>query len=311
MTTAGLELTGSVLRYTEIEQTGPSIRLLRLGNCDFEFDAQSDLYSADDPAHLESIGEALADVFEKSTASVFRFAVPPFCLTSFTAMMPAKAEADASVRGDLIAAEASILSLSLDGDLYPSPGASFRGSGRRLHIARAPGIIRDRIERICDRIPSGDVVGGGQETVGPEEAASRHVALVPSSVAARHLQVHLNGEASGPTLLTGCYSGSTDYAIVESDTTILEWTDEMDHPVDRLYFALDVLDRAGISVPAVSGVRLYGPKAENDVVDAFSSAFGERVRRMNPCPAVNVSPDQFAPDFRFESFASCIGAALS
>ncbi len=95
MTTAGLELTGSVLRYTEIEQTGPSVRLLRLGNCDFEFDAQADLYSAGDSAHLEPIGEALADVFERTTASVFRFAVPPFCLTSFTAMMPTAAETDA------------------------------------------------------------------------------------------------------------------------------------------------------------------------------------------------------------------------
>lgn len=304
MTTAGLELTGSVLRYTEIEQTGPSVRLLRLGNCDFDFDAQSDLFSTDDSAYIEPIGDALADVFEKTTASVFRFAIPPACLTSFTMMMPAEAEADTSVRGELIAAEASILGLSMDGDLYPSPGTSVRGSGRRLHVARAPRIIRDRVKHICDRIPSGSREGA-------EGGPTRHVALVPSSTATRNLQVHLNGDVTGPILLTGCYAGSTEYVIVQSDETILEWTVEMDHPVDRLYFAMDMLDRAGISVPAVSGVRLYGPEADRGVLDGFRSAFRERARRMDPCPAVNVAPDRFAPDFRFESFAPCIGAALS
>jgi hypothetical protein len=32
---------------------------------------------------------------------------------------------------------------------------------------------------------------------------------------------------------------------------------------------------------------------------------------MDPCGAVDVSPDRFDPEFRLEAFAACIGAALS
>lgn len=302
MTTAGLELSGRVLRYTEIEQTGPSVRLLRLGNCDFEFDAEADLFSSESPSRLETLSEALADVFENTTSTVFRFAVPPAHLTSFTSFVPA--ESDSTVRSDLIAAEAVVLGVPMGGDLFPSPGASVRQHGRRMHVAQAPRIIRDRALQLSDGIPAPDDGKGAARH-------ARHVDLLPSSSAARHLYVNLNGESGGPDLLLGCYPRATEYTVMRRGEAALEWTDDMEHPVDRLYFCLDALDRISVPVPKVASVLLYGPDAEDDLLDALRSVFGARVRRLDPCAAVNVSPEQFAPDFRFESFAACIGAALA
>lgn len=306
MTTAGLELSGRTLRYTEIEQTGSAVRLLRLGNCDFDFDAEADLFSPEPPARLDTLTEAIGDVFENTTATVFRFAVPPPHLTSFTALVPA--DSDAALRGDLIAAEAVVLGVPLGGDLFPSPGASVRRSGQRMHVAHASRTIRDRVSRLCDDIPVPEAEGGAS----PESSArARHVALIPSSTAVRHLHVNLDGDSGGPSLLLGCYSGATEYTVLDRGEPALEWTDDVDHPLDRLYFCLDVLDRVSVTVPSVSTVRLYGPDAADEVLEAVRSVFGDRIRRLDPSPAVNVSPSQFAPDFRFESFGACIGAALS
>lgn len=310
MTTAGLELSGRVLRYTEIEQTGPTVRLLRLGNCDFEFDAEADLFSAEPPSRLDILTDALADVFENSTATVFRFAVPPSHLTSFSALVPV--ESDSTVRSDLIASEASVLGVPMDGDLFPSPGSAAGRSGVRMHVARAPRIIRDRVVDLCDGIPSPTGTSKDvQEDARSRTGGSRHVGLVPSSSAVRHLHVHLNGDSGGTVLLVGCYPGSTEYTVLDGGEAALEWTDDMHHPVDRLYFCLDVLDRASVTVPAVAAVHLYGPNADDEVRDVLTPVFGGRVGRLDPCPAVNVSPDQFDADFRFESYAACIGAALS
>ena len=44
LTTAGVEFSGSVMRYAEIEQAESRFRLQRLGNCEFEFDAASVAY---------------------------------------------------------------------------------------------------------------------------------------------------------------------------------------------------------------------------------------------------------------------------
>ncbi|NNF04842.1 MAG: hypothetical protein HKN17_10285 [Rhodothermales bacterium] len=302
MTTAGLELSGHTLRYTEVEQTGSAVRLLRLGNCDFDFDAEADLFSGTEPRRLETLAEAIEDVFENTTATVFRFAVPPAHLTSFTALVPA--ESDTTLRGDLIAAEAVVLGVPLGGDLFPSQGTSVRRSGLRMHVSHASKTLRDRVTSLCENIPGGEEASGSA-------VADRHVALLPSSTAVRHLHVNLDGDGDGPALLLGCYPGATEYTVLRGAEPALEWADDLDHPVDRLYFCLDVLDRVSVTVPSVSSVRLYGPDADDDVLAQVRSVFGARARRLNPCPAVNVSPDQFDPEFRFESFGACIGAALS
>jgi hypothetical protein len=99
--------------------------------------------------------------------------------------------------------------------------------------------------------------------------------------------------------------------VMDSAELLLEWTDALTHPVDRLYFALETLERAGVPETDVESVILYGPDAGDADVEALRTGFAGRVRRMDPCGAVDVSPDRFDPEFRLEAFAACIGAALS
>ncbi len=42
--TAGVEFSRDLMRYAEVEQNDGHLRLLRLGNCAFEFDAEAVLF---------------------------------------------------------------------------------------------------------------------------------------------------------------------------------------------------------------------------------------------------------------------------
>jgi len=122
---AGIDLCGTTLRYAEVERYEAASssawaaeggggfpragsrgrdasgrhRLLRLGSCDFDFDVTRVLWEARaEQQHVDTLGRALADVYENASAETLRVVVHPPQACSFFAPMPAQASTAAERR---------------------------------------------------------------------------------------------------------------------------------------------------------------------------------------------------------------------
>ena len=146
---AGVEFHGSAMRYAEIEQTGDDFRLLRLGDCQFEFDAYEVLFSGGPDAFLDTISEAVAEVFEGSSARVFRIVVHPPVIKSFSSSFPD--ESDENVVEEQIIFESALLDVERDvAGLRSTTFATLAAGGpyKRVHIAHLTADIESRLNNV-------------------------------------------------------------------------------------------------------------------------------------------------------------------
>ena len=146
---AGIDLYGTSLRYAEVERYGTQHRLLRLGNCDFDFDVTRALWGGEAgkaqevDQQIKTLSNALADVYESTSAEVLRVVVHPPRAHSFFAPIPAQTEE--AERLKRFRREAQLLARSGAQPVQegaPAPGVASPPGDEALHL-RANGLYAE------------------------------------------------------------------------------------------------------------------------------------------------------------------------
>ena len=245
-------LSGGALRYAEVQPGGPGgpagPRLLRLGTCDFDLDAEAAVFGASPPDALAAIADALRDVFAGTAARSLVVAAPATATTTFFTPLPSDLGADA--RDEQLRQEAALLA-----DVPPATPVRVRavpvraeataeGERRWYHVLHVSEGVHARLGRLAAAlgVPSYDVADAGR--------------------AAAAVVRELSGlGASGPgraDLVVGVYGGHTEVAVVRDGALVFGHHGVGATPEDTAYFALAALDAAGFDAASVGRLFAYG-----------------------------------------------------
>jgi len=295
ISTAGVEFTGNVMRYSEIEHLDAKFRLLRLGNCEFEFDAAAVVYQGDHPEHIETVRDALKDVFQDTEASFLRFVLPSNITTRFSSVVPAGSDEEEQM--EQIAFETRLLGGESEaGDVFPAPLLVSPDTGLlEFSVSHLEPEISENLTRIGQAFPT------------------IPVQLVPSSDAAflafRHV-AHRNSYPRGVYLLIGSYGRGTDLVLIKDGSPLSHTSVSTPHPSDVAYHALLLVSRFGILHSDLKRVFIYGEETSPALVSIVDEAFGEKGSIFNPSAIVDLEEDRFEENFPIQAFVPSMGAAI-
>lgn len=283
------------MRYAEVEHSDGRYRLLRLGNCEFEFDASTVVFGQG-PRHLRNaVREALGDIFQDTEASLFRFVIPSDLQTRFTTAVPV--EADVNQRSALIGYETRLFTGNKEGgDVFPAHLRSDPESGaQRFAVSHIDESVSETLRDLSSIFP------GVPVQMSPS--------MMAATLAFRHV-AHREQLPGRCYLVVGCNESSSDIILMRGAEPQAQDHVETVHPTDVAYHALLTCSRNGRAWHQVDGVFIHGRRTGNDVVSALSDAFGDRVETLNPGVIVDLEEDRFEADFPIEAFVPVIGAAI-
>ena len=293
--TAGVEFSGSVMRYSEIEQVDSAFKLLRLGNCEFEFDASSAICAEGAADRIETIRRALQDIFQGTQASVIRFVLPSSGMSRFTSLV--SSVASEAERKAQITFETSLLSGDVGfGDVFPEILDSRAEEGlEKYSVSYVTPLISENLK----------AVGAAFEDTTVE--------LVPSTNAAFLAFRHFAQNSSlpgGAYLLIGVYSSLTDFILIKNGASQAHVSIRTPFPENVAYHALLLANRFGLTYADITHLYVYGEEPGPKIVPVLEEAFGEIVSVFNPVVIVNLEEDRFEAGFPIEAFVPSIGAAI-
>lgn len=303
---AAIDIYGSDLRYAEVETfEDDAPKLLRLGSCEFDFDLVDDLLQSDAPQHGGEVVAALQEAFDETEASTLRVCVhPPDAFSFFT---PLSATLPVQSRQDQILQQAALLTgtrnpkqLELRSHTVRTAQDSEGEPVMWVHILATPGHIHERFQQLASSLPVADF-----NWIISTQAAARVAA-----------QTDLTGitqaQALRPfTMSVGHYDTHTEYSLSRDRQWFhSHYTHEADTPTDRLYFAIGMLNRLGVSPGAVGRLFTYGLDVDPNAYAPFQTIFGVEPEMLNPLSVLDANPGRFGSQFDVSAYASCIGAIL-
>jgi hypothetical protein len=303
---AAIDIHGSELRYAEIEKfEDDTPRLLRLGSCDFDFDVVNDLLRSGAPQHGGEVVAALQEAFADTEASVLRVCIHP--PDSFAFFTPLSATLPVKSRQEQIHQQAALLTgtrdpggLDLASETVRTAQDSEGDAVMWVHVLATPGPVHDHVSRVASSLPVDRF-----EWVTSTQAAARVAA-----------QTDLTGitqaQALRPfTLSVGRFDGHTEYTLSRDRQWYhSHYTHEADTPTDRLYFAIGLLNRLGVSPGAVGRLFVYGLDVNPDAYAPFQTIFGVEPETLDPLSVLRADRSRFGASFDVAAYAACVGAAL-
>ncbi len=240
-TLAVVGLSGRSMRYAETDGR----RLLRLGTCDFDLDAEAAVFGVSPPDALAVVADALRDVFAGTSARSLVVATPATATTTFFTPLPAGL-------GDAARDEQLRQEAALHADVPPATPLRVRavpvraeatpdGARRWYHVLHVGEGVHARLGRLAASlgVPSYDVADAGR-------SAATVAAAAP-------------GENDGRVdLVVGAYPGHTEVAVVRSGELVFTHHGLGATPEDTAYFALAALEAAGLDAASVGRLFAYG-----------------------------------------------------
>lgn len=302
---AGVELTGRVMRYAELDLGGHAERprLLRLGACDFDFDVAEAILDVSGPTHLDTVATAIREIFDGSESDRLFVAVHPWNATAF--FSPVREGTTPVERLEQFKQEAAMLADASTARPVRVRATPVRietlpdGSRHRWHhILRLPESIHARLAHLAK--PFGSGREGGHEFADATGTAA--------SIAARLTQT---AEDDAPTfsLSVGVYGERTEFALSHGDTWHYGHYVEANVLVDGAYFAAALLDRLGVAPSQIKRLFLYGDAVEPGMASGLSGWLGVDAEPLNPLRVFGLAPAESDP-FALAAYAPCIGALL-
>lgn len=305
--TAGIELVGSGLRYAEVKQTHAGYRLLRLGNCSFDFDVVGELLHSDTPRHLSVIAEALRDVLRGAESRRLRIAIHPHDAYAFTTPLPTE-EGDSARQRQLEDATALVVgqpaATQLQVEARAARPASASGAGESAAWTQAlalPQVVRGRISRVTRQLP--------------HRTHEWRLSTEGAAQVARWVEQQADPSGAPPSekpfsLAVGWYGAHAEYVVLREGEWFYGHYAATDSIADSAYFAAMLLSRLNVSVADVGRLYLYGRDLDLDAFAPLQAVFGTTPQRLDPLAVVGVSPDKLENHFEPAEYAPCIGAVL-
>lgn len=302
---AGIELFERSLRYAEVEDVGQRSRLLRLGSCDFDFDVARQMLTDEHPIYLDTVAEAMGDVFSGSSASSLQIAVhPPSCF-SFFAPFPSGMSADKLERrveleleqviGNELQEPARFSAFHISSDVL-SDGLNVEW----YHIAAFREEIYERVSRILKALPVTDY----HLKTSMEGAAS--VLTRAYGKLAQSKQ-----ELPKYALTIGWYPSHVEYVLIREGQWYYSQYADVQSPQDTTYFALTLINRLQIDRSEIEQLFVYGTGFSLADPRLLSKTFGLEVVHLDPLQVVTMDVAHLSSSFEADAYVPCIGIALS
>lgn len=303
---AAIDIYGSELRYAELEtfEDDPP-QLLRLGSCEFDFDLVDDLLRSKAPQHGGEVVAALQEAFDETKASTLRICVhPPNAFSFFT---PLSANLPVQGRQDQIHQQAALLTgtrnpgdLNLLSQTVRTDQDSEGEPVMWVHVLATPGGIHERFQRLASSLPVSDFRWVVSTQAAARVASQTDLTGVTQAQALRPF-----------TMSVGRYATHTEYTLSRDRQWFhSHYTHEADTPTDRLYFAIGMLNRLGVSPGAVGRLFVYGLDVDLHAYAPFQTIFGVEPELLDPLAVLDANPGRFGTSFDVSAYASCVGALL-
>lgn len=300
----GLELVDSVLRYAAVEETDDVIRLLRLGRCEFDFDAAQRLLADEQGSNVTALAEAVENVLDGIDAVHFHVVVHPPACTTFTA--PVAGGTSPAERNEQLHWEAGQL-MGLDEESFKivvhpllSEDREQTGPVDWFYVAA---LRRDVYANLVALL---------------EESRGRVVPHFTGSVHAASSVVHaMEPVGAGPPaeesvlrLLVGQYGAHTEYTLCQPRRTFASAYWEGSDAGDAAYAAAQLVDRVDRSLTEIDELLLYGPDPDEQVLSDLTTLTGCSAERFNPFEALNVDTGQVEDDFSYWEYVPSVGVTI-
>jgi hypothetical protein len=305
-TLAVVGLSGHVLRYAEVAAGAAGPRLLRLGACDFETDAEAAVFGSGDAATLAVVEDALRDVFAGSAARSLVVAVPATASTAFFTPLPvglAAAERDEQIRQEAAlladlppATPVRVRAVPVRAEATGASAGSPDGGGARLwyHVLHVSESVHARLGRLAAALGVGsyDVADAGR-------GAAAVVRALPVAEAPDHV-----------VLIVGAYADHTEATVVRGGELVFGHHGPGTTPEDTAYYALAALEVAGHDAAAIGRVFATGDAADADRLAVLAGLAGQDAAPLNPIGLFG-RPVDAALAWELAAFAPVLGAALA
>lgn len=285
---AGISFSDRSLRYAEIQQTERGFRLLRLGQCDFDFDLNRILSDPGATSEREVIGNALREALGTSADRRIRAALhPPLCRSFFSAH-----NGGDPVPG--VSFEAKLLGLVPDevpGGIGADAAAQTPDS-ELLHVTSIrPSVLQN--------------LGGIIAQLAAEDAQAVSALRASSEV------IRLGGLPTGNDqccVAVGFFENLFEMAVVDSKGwRFAMHSRSLPTPDAAMHHITQTLGHLGWSPDAIAEVLAFGPMPPPP---SLKVTFSGRLRVVNPLSLLDLDRDSLDPDYSAPEFVPAVGAAL-
>ena len=285
---AGIAFSERALRYAEVQETGRGFRLLRLGQCDFDFDLSRTLTDPSAGQERTIIGEALVEALGTSEGRRIRAALhPPLCRSFFSAH-------DGSDPVPAVTFEAGLLGLGHDeeGGGIGADAAAQTSDGELLHVTSIRPVVLEHLGAIIADLQAEDA-----QAVSALRASAEVVRLGG-----------LNLTRGLCVVAIGYFDNLFEMAVLDnSGWRFASHARGLSTAADSVHHIRETLGVMGWTPDQVARVLCFGSEP---VPDAVSAHFAGRVSLMNPLSLLELDKDSLDPDYAAAEFVPSVGAAL-
>ncbi len=301
---AGVDLYESTLRYAEVERNGSDFKLLKLGSCEFDFNMAQSLGEGAQPAHLETLSEALNDVFSESIATELHVVFHPSnCFSFFTPLFVDLTEEERKWRlqeeATLLTTSTPPLPLHLTADVVRTETLENGRVVEWFHVLGLDERIHGQLNNILSSLP---------HTHYRFNLSTRGTANAIETMAQKEHMIA--SEESPYSLAIGYYKTHIEYVLCQNFRWFFSHYTDTSTPTDSVYFALSLLRRLNIERAAVGQLLIYGEDIDAEVFSVLQEIFKKTPEVLNPMELVSLDRKGPGMHFTAEAYAPCIGIAM-
>ena len=301
---AGVDLYESTLRYAEVERNGSDYKLLKLGSCEFDFNMAQSLAEGAHPSHLETLSEALNDVFSESLATDMHVVFHPSnCFSFFTPLYVDLTEDERKWRlqeeATLLTSSTPPLPLHLTADVVRTETLDNGRIVEWFHVLGVDERVHSQLNRILTSLPPSHF---------RFNLSTRGTANAIETMAQKESLV---AEPDAPfSLAIGYYKTHIEYVLCHEYSWHYSHYTDTSTPTDSVYFALSLLRRLNIERTAVGQLLIYGEDIDSEVFSVLEEIFKKTPEVLNPMDIVSLDRKGPGVHFTAEAYAPCIGIAM-
>ena len=301
---AGVEIYKSTLRYAEVENNDSQYRLLKLGSCEFEFDMSEALSNRAQPLYLDTLAEALSDVFSESIASDLHVVFHPSnCFSFFTPLYVDLTEEERKRRlqeeATLLTASDKLVPLHLTADVVYTETLENGRIVEWFHVLGIEEQVHHQLNMVLESLPHSSV-RFNLSTRGTANAIERISQKERRDVLTQ----------AEYTLAIGYYKTHIEYALCKHGRWFFSHHADSSAAADGVYFALSLLRRLGIEKSNVGQIYIYGEEIEAEVFSLLQDVFESTPEVLNPMEIVALDKKSPGMHFTAEAYVPCIGVAM-
>ena len=301
---AGVEIYNSTLRYAEVENNDSQYRLLKLGSCEFEFDMSEALSSRAQPLYLDTLAEALNDVFAESIASDLHIVFHPSnCFSFFTPLYVDLTEEERKLRlqeeATLLTASDKLVPLHLTADVVYTETLENGRIVEWFHVLGIEEQVHHQLSMVLNSLPHSSI---------RFNLSTRGTANAIECIARKERR-DIVGHAAY-TLAIGYYKTHIEYALCRRGRWYFSHHTDSSAPADGVYFALSLLRRLNIEKSSIGQIYIYGEDIEAEVFSLLQDVFERTPEVLNPMEIVALDKKSPGMHFTAEAYVPCIGVAM-